>query len=536
MNNDTKVRQQIVDKIKNSTNILVTVSRDPSVDALSAALGLTLLLDKLGKHATAVFSGATPPAMSFLNPDKTFESSVDSLRDFIIALNKEKADHLRYKIDGDVVKIFITPYRTTITSEDLEFSQGDYNVELVLALGVESKDHLDTALEAHGKILDDATVATISASEQSSKLGSLDWHDKRASGLSEMSVNISESLKSGDKTLIDEHIATAFLTGIVAATDRFSNTKTSSSVMAQASKLMAAGADQQLIAAKLQETAEIQPEVEMQPEPAADGTVLDEGSSVKIESEEPKQAEEKGGGELVIDHDEKEEIQKDGTLGKTAAEIATEKQKEATMAAEQALTNVETPQEPEPEEQPAPTIQPLRGAVKWTPAQPTDDEPSLGGTLNATTEQAEQDRLKREADTQNKTILSHNYIDSDGASLINSAVDENQEPSKTDIFSQPPQNNNSADQVVDTSSNPSLLPPVVDPGDQIATGPTLADIEAQARSSSPPINLPPPPPLPDFGAMEAASSQASDVSAPATPVASNTQTNDPSQFHIPGQQ
>ena len=134
MNEGTNVKQQIVERIKSSTNILVTVSTDPSVDELSAALGLTLLLNKLNKHATAVVSGELPPAITFLDPQKTFENSVDSLRDFIIALDKEKADHLRYKVEGDVVKIFITPYRTTISSEDLDFSQGNYNVELVIAL------------------------------------------------------------------------------------------------------------------------------------------------------------------------------------------------------------------------------------------------------------------------------------------------------------------------------------------------------------------------------------------------------------------
>src|SRR5688500_8439668 len=147
--NDSNAKQQIVDKIKDSSNILVTVSTNPSVDELSAALGLTVLLNKMNKHATAVFSGAIPPAITFLDPQKTFENTVDSMRDYIIALDKEKADHLRYKVEGEVVKIFITPYRTTITSDDLDFSQGDYNVELVLALGVRSSDSLDAALEAH---------------------------------------------------------------------------------------------------------------------------------------------------------------------------------------------------------------------------------------------------------------------------------------------------------------------------------------------------------------------------------------------------
>lgn len=251
-------QQQIVESIKSSSNILVSVSTDPSVDGLSAALGLTLLLDKMDKRATAVVSGAIPPAISFLEPQKTFDTTADSLRDFIIALDKEKADHLRYKVEGDVVKIFITPYKTTLSQSDLEFSQGDYNVDLVIGLGVKDQDHLDKALEAHGKILHDAKVVTITVGEETSSLGSMDWHDKEASSLSEVVANLADTLK-GSESLLDEQIATALLTGIVSSTDRFSNDRTSSRVMTTAAQLMGAGANQQLIAAKLEEAHDIAP-------------------------------------------------------------------------------------------------------------------------------------------------------------------------------------------------------------------------------------------------------------------------------------
>ena len=253
MNNaPIKEQQQIIEKIRSVTNILVTVSRNPSVDDLSAALGLTLMLNKIGKHATAIFSGSIPPAITFLEPNKVFENTIDSLRDFIIALDKEKADHLRYKVDGDVVKIFITPYRTVITGNDLQFSQGDYNVELVLALGVENQEHLDMALAAHGQILHDVQVFTFSSGSNISRLGATDWNEPGSSSLCEMVTMLSDNLKT-DTPILDKQIATALLTGIVAATDRFSNNKTSSSVMTLAAQLMAAGADQQLIAAQLQD-------------------------------------------------------------------------------------------------------------------------------------------------------------------------------------------------------------------------------------------------------------------------------------------
>lgn len=251
-------KQQTVDAIKSTDNILVTVSNNPSVDELSAALGLTIILNNLDKRASAVFSGSIPPAISFLEPNKTFEPSAESLRDFIIALDKEKADHLRYKVEGDVVKIFITPYRRVLSEKDLNFSLGDYNVELVIALGVTDKSHLDKSLEAQGKILHSASVVTVTAGKDGSSLGNLDWHDATASSLSEMIVSISDGLK-GEKPILDQQTATALLTGIVSATDRFSNAKTTSRSMTMAAQLMAAGANQQLIAAKLEEAHEIAP-------------------------------------------------------------------------------------------------------------------------------------------------------------------------------------------------------------------------------------------------------------------------------------
>ena len=247
---DQQAKQQIVERIKGATNILVTVSSNPSVDQLAACIGLTLLLNKMEKHATAVFSGAVPSTIEFLQPEKTLESNTDSLQDFIISLDKSKADKLRYKVEDQVVKIFITPYKTKLGEQDLVFSYGDFNVEVVMALGVHDRTQLDAAIAAHGRILHDATVISLNAGQGNQpNLGQINWQDPAASSLSEMIVSVSEAFGSG---LIDNQMATAFLTGIVAETQRFSNTKTTPKVMTMAAQLMAAGANQQLISQKLE--------------------------------------------------------------------------------------------------------------------------------------------------------------------------------------------------------------------------------------------------------------------------------------------
>ena len=238
------VVSEVTSKINDSHNVLIALSSDPSVDEMSTAIGLSLYLDKLGKRTTAIYSGNTPNALEFLKPEETFETNVGSLQDFIVALNKDKADHLRYKLDGDFVKIYITPYHSRIVKDDLEFSYGDYNVDLVLALNVANGIDLDSALREHGRIMHDATIINITTGNPG-KLGEIEWTDKSASSVAEMISKLLYTM--GASVPIEKDEATAFLTGIVAATNRFSNAKTTSECMELASRLMESGANQQLI-------------------------------------------------------------------------------------------------------------------------------------------------------------------------------------------------------------------------------------------------------------------------------------------------
>ena len=301
-------QEQIIAKLKESESILIAVNDNPSVDELSSALALTLAINNSGKHATAVASGEMPDALTFLRPEKTFEHSVDSLRDFIIALNKEKADHLRYKLVGDHVKIFITPYRSVISEKDLEFEQGDFNIDFVLALNVESQDRLDGALAAHGRIFHDASVGILTVGENQTNLNGIHWHDESASSLSEITVQIIESI--GKKNLT-ESVATALLTGIVAETDRFSNSKVTAEIMGLASKLIASGADQQLVISKIREAEEKAGEFAVQKNAKME-EALEELSGEKEDKKQVSKTEQKRDGAFVIAHEEakaKEESQ-----------------------------------------------------------------------------------------------------------------------------------------------------------------------------------------------------------------------------------
>lgn len=359
-------KQSVIDRLKQANNILVTVSSNPSVDQLAACIGLTLALNKTGKHATAVFSGNIPSTIEFLQPEQTLEKNTDSLRDFIIALDKSKADKLRYKVEDRVVKIFITPYRTSISDKDLDFSQGDFNVDVVLALGVHVQQDLDQAITAHGRILHDATVMSVNVTA-GGELGTVNWIQPNASSLSELAVQLSDGL---DRKLIDGQIATAFLTGIVAETERFSNQKTSPQTMSISAELMAAGANQQLVASEIEKPI-VQPQ-----RPIAHEEPSKPAEEGKDELPKPRDD-----GTIEIPHDGNDENK--GKLGPIALPPVPEPPKhdetpeekpaeEAPKEAEFTLPEPEAPAPiiPEPPKQEEPEPQPEEPELPELPPQP----------------------------------------------------------------------------------------------------------------------------------------------------------------------
>jgi hypothetical protein len=348
-------KQQLIDKLKNANNILVTVSRDPSVDQLASCIGLTLLLNKQGKHAAAVFSGKVPSTLEFLEPDETLEKNTDSLRDFIISLDKAKADKLRYKVEEDVVRIFITPYRTSLSADDLEFSEGDFNVDVVVALGVKQQEDLDQAITAHGRILHDATVTSINIAADGG-VGTINWYDPQASSLSELVTDLAQALNAD---LLDSQIATSLLTGIVSETGRFSNERTSSQTMSASAALLSAGANQQLVASNLDKK-------------PSDSQASDDSSGGQ-DGVDPGDD-----GTLSIDHNAAEEPEAPAPL---SDDLLPKPDSAAPEVPEPQPSPPPEPPSPEPPQEPGQPASTLTPGAKFV-----TEPPKMGGTLTANSE------------------------------------------------------------------------------------------------------------------------------------------------------
>ena len=358
-----EVMAKVAEKIANSANILIATSSDPSLDELSTAITLARFLDRLGKHTIAIYSGEVPNALAFLDPSNYFENDVDVLQDFVVSLNKEKADHLHYKLEGEEVKVFITPYRERITEEDLSFSYCDYNVDLVLALNVNNGKDLDPALNDYGHIMKDATIINISTGNPG-KFGEMEWNNKRASSVSEMVADLLCNA-SGDVKL-EPIEATALLTGIVASTDRFAHANTFSTTMQIASRLIDFGASPETVAENITDDVDNQffTFSDLRPKKDGDEEDLDNPSFSFKPTEEPKnKIDPDDPTTLAIKHGDEEEFSIDEDKSDKKIELDDEDNKieKREEEAEPEEKRPETPnipethvdiQQPEPEKEP----------------------------------------------------------------------------------------------------------------------------------------------------------------------------------------
>jgi hypothetical protein len=190
----------------------------------------------------------------------------------------------------------------------------------------------------------------------------------------------------------------------------------------------------------------------------------------------------------------------------------------------------------EPKPEPTPAAAPVAAPVV-TPAVTNEEiiEPSLGGTLNATTQEAAEDTRREEEADQNKTILTHSYL---ASSPEGEAVSTTEAAGSSYVLG-----HDEAEPAAPQTQGHEL---VIEPPVGTSPVPTPAD-----------LGLPMPPSLPDFSAPPAAPAMGSayapdpepssqpellgDILAPEPPAAPVTPppastpapTNDPGQFQIP---
>ena len=314
---DLTPKQQASEAIRQANNILIITGQHPSVDQVASTIALAAILRKYGKKVSAVISDTLPQQVTFLEPTK-LDRSLSGLRDFVLKVDVRKAelDKLRYEVEGDKLNIYITPFRGSFAPSDVTFDYGNYQYDIVIALGVPTRARLDRLYDLNQNVLADLPIINIDFHRSNENYGAVNLIEGNAASLCEILVALAESLQNG---IIDEDIATALLTGLMASTDRFTATHTTSKSLTVAAQMMAAGARQQMVVKGLYKDGrsnEQRPERENRPSDRTERTARPERQEApknetpvpepapverRVEVEQPKQEEEAFGPLVDID-------------------------------------------------------------------------------------------------------------------------------------------------------------------------------------------------------------------------------------------
>lgn len=242
-------KQQAAESIRQAGNILIMTGQHPTNDQITAVLALSMLLRKLDKRVTAVISDNIPATLNFLPLDQ-LDKNLSGMRDFVLKLDLAKAevDKLKYTVEDGKLNIHITPFKGGFSPTDVSFGYGSYHYDLLIVLGVPTRARIDKVFTQTPGGFSDIPMINIDFHRSNEQYGAVNHIDGYASSLCEILTALAESVQNG---MIDEEIATILLTGIIAATDRFTATHTTAKSLTVAAQLMAAGAKQQTIVKNL---------------------------------------------------------------------------------------------------------------------------------------------------------------------------------------------------------------------------------------------------------------------------------------------
>jgi len=188
-----KIKLQIIDRLRQSRQVLITAHKNPDGDSLGSQLGLAGFLDQIGVSYQLINEGAIPDKFKFL---------------------------------PDVEKIHnIETYKRADTAFDS-----------AVIIECSTLDRIGRVRELIG---DDTTVINIDHHQDNRLFGDINFKDVEAAAAGQM---IYEILRKAQAT-ITEAIATNLYTAILTDTGRFHYSSTTPACMRVASELLERGAD-----------------------------------------------------------------------------------------------------------------------------------------------------------------------------------------------------------------------------------------------------------------------------------------------------
>lgn len=257
MTGEPTPKQQWSEQIRTAERILIIPHANPDGDALGSALALKIGLEKLKKEVIVAVSGEINHIFSFLPQFDSIEHNLSLQKDLLLILDESQAKignvNLKRVAENKLI-VVVTPKEGLLTPANVRIEEGTFNYDLVIVLDCATVERMGDMYEKNTNLFYEVPVVNIDHHAGNTNFGKINIVDTAASSTAEILVALLETVSKDIPSLIDESVATPLLTGLITDTGSFQNPNTTPKSLTVAAQLVAAGARQQEIIAKVFKT------------------------------------------------------------------------------------------------------------------------------------------------------------------------------------------------------------------------------------------------------------------------------------------
>ena len=244
------ISNSIIQNFTKASNCLIVLPPNPNGDILSAGLALKSFLRKVDKETTLLSPGQIDERFSFLQGFDQIVSTLTITKNFIIEVSTKQAplDELSYNKEESRLLIYLKPKSGELKESDVSIKSATFPYDLIITIGLSNLDHLGDFYKNNAELFFQTPVVNVDYKSSNESFGQINLVDLNSTSCSEIVMDL---INQYEASLMDEHIATALLAGIISETNSFQHTRTTPQTFLKASQLISNGAKQQDIVTEL---------------------------------------------------------------------------------------------------------------------------------------------------------------------------------------------------------------------------------------------------------------------------------------------
>lgn len=246
--------RQFFDAIAKSDHVLIAFRKEWSVDAVATALALSRILAAKGKTVDIVADGFAPAkGIGFLPGADAIRPEIGRLRKFVISLDvgKTKIDELSYDVQGDKLRIFVTPKSGVFEDKDVSTRSAEYKYDLIVTVDTPDLVSLGALFERHSDLFYAVPTVNVDSDAGNEQHGNINLVDITATSCAEI---VHRLFKDAGEHVLDEDVSTCLLAGLISKTRSFKTPTVTPITLGYASELVSAGARRDEIVQNLYRT------------------------------------------------------------------------------------------------------------------------------------------------------------------------------------------------------------------------------------------------------------------------------------------